>query len=74
MSIEKFKTPETARCALWCFKPDAEYYRRLAAHFKLARKLCPIDSPKGVFKYSSISEANSGNRKKRPITSASCSV
>jgi len=62
MSIEKFKTPETARRALWCFEPDAEYYRRLAAHFKLARKLCAIDSPKGVFKYRSISEAKRSQR------------
>jgi hypothetical protein len=57
MSIEKFKTFETAKRALWCFEPDAEYYRRIAAHFKLARKLCSVDSPKGVFKYRSISAA-----------------
>jgi len=62
MPIEKFRTHEAAKRDLWCFKPDAEYYRRLAAHFRLAQKLCPFDSPKGVFKYRSILETKRNQR------------
>ncbi|MBC8419987.1 MAG: hypothetical protein KJ573_09990 [Proteobacteria bacterium] len=58
MPIEKFRTFEAARRALWCFEPDAEYYRKVADHFNLGRKLCPRNCPKGVFKYRSVSEAD----------------
>jgi hypothetical protein len=67
MSIEKFRTFEAARRALWCFEPDAEYYRRIADHFNLGRQLCPRTFPKGVFKYRSISEADR-NRPGRDLT------
>ena len=56
MPIEKFKTYEAAAQALWCFDPDLEYYRKVAAHFKLAGKLCRVYSKKGVYKYRSISD------------------
>ena len=56
MSIEKFKTFEAARRALWCFEPDAEYYRKVADHFNLGRKLCPKNCPKGIFRYLSVSD------------------
>jgi len=32
MPIEKFKTFEAARKALWCFEPDEEYYRKVSDH------------------------------------------
>jgi len=56
MPIEKFKTYEAAAQALWCFDPDLEYYRKVAAHFKLAGKLCRVYSKKGVYKYRNISD------------------
>jgi len=58
MSIEKFKTFEAARRALWCFEPDAEYYRKLTDHWIFARKLYKKNCPRGIFKYRSISEAD----------------
>jgi hypothetical protein len=58
MGIEKFKTFEEAERALWCFKPDAEYYKRVAELWKAANRLCPPDFPSGIFKYRTIEEAN----------------
>ena len=61
MPIEKFKTFEAARKALWCFEPDEEYYRKVSDHWILARKLYKKNYPRGVFKYRSISEADEGS-------------
>ncbi len=58
MSIEKFRTFAAARRALWCFEPDAEYYRKVTDHWILARKLYKKNCPRGIFKYRSVSEAN----------------
>ncbi|MCP5047299.1 MAG: hypothetical protein GY940_09015 [bacterium] len=57
-SIEKFETFEDAERALWCFKPDAEYYERVRELWKLANHLCPPQFPQGVFKYKTFEEAN----------------
>jgi len=67
MPIEKFKSFKAARQALWCFEPDAEYYRKIAQHFNLGQKLCPRYSPKGVFKYHSVSEADKSWRRLHPV-------
>ena len=58
MPIEKFKTFEAARKALWCFEPDEEYYRKVSDHWILALKLYKKNCPRGVFKYRSVSEAD----------------
>lgn len=58
MAIEKFKTFEEAEQALWCFKPDAEYFKRVRELWKLANRLCPPRFPQGVFKYKTIEDAN----------------
>jgi hypothetical protein len=58
MPIEKFKSFKAAREALWCFEPDADYYRTLAEHFNLGWKLYQRRVPKGIFKYRSILEAD----------------
>ena len=58
MSVQKFRTHEEAKRALWCFNPDDEYYERVSQLFKLANQLCPPDFPRGVFKYRTIEDAN----------------
>ena len=58
MPVFKYKTFEEADKALWTFHPDAEYYRQVAALWRFANKLSPIKYPQGVFKFSSIEEAN----------------
>jgi hypothetical protein len=62
MPIEKFESHRAASQALWCFEPDAEYYRRVANHFNLGWKLYRRRTAKGLFKYRSISEADNGQR------------
>ena len=57
VSIEKFKTPDEATKALWCFKPDVKYFRQLRKFWKMANRFCPPNFPKGVFKYKTIEEA-----------------
>ncbi len=58
MPIEKFETFEEAEQALWCFEPDAEYYKRVRELWKVANHLCPPQFPQGVFKYKTFEEAN----------------
>ncbi len=58
MPVEKLKTFEAAERAVWCFKPDREYYRRVSAHFSLGSRLYKGVSVKGVHKYRSIAERN----------------
>jgi hypothetical protein len=58
MPVERFRTFEEAKEALWNFKPDATYFKQLAELWNTANRLCPISYPKGVFRYKSIDEAN----------------
>lgn len=63
MSVRKFKSFEDAERALWCFKPDEAYYKKVAALWELGNKLCPPDFPRGIFKYRTIEDANRDKEK-----------
>lgn len=58
MSIQKFKTFNDAEKALWCFKPDKEYYNQVIELFEFANQICPPEFPHGIFKYKTMEEAN----------------
>lgn len=58
MPVQKFKRFEDAERALWNFKPDAQYYRKISEWFTFASKLRPPGHPRGVFKFRTPEEAN----------------
>jgi hypothetical protein len=58
MPIEKFATFSEADQALWSFEQDEAYYKRVAELWKLANCLCPLNFPRGIYKYKTIEEAN----------------
>lgn len=58
MPVQKFKTFEDAEQALWNFKPDEEFLKRIAELWEFANELNPIEYPRGIFKFKTIEEAN----------------
>ncbi len=58
MSVFKYKTFEEAERALWNFKPDENYFKRVAELWDFANQLNPICYPRGIFKFKTIEEAN----------------
>jgi hypothetical protein len=56
--IFKFKSLFEAERALWNFKPDEMYVRRVAELWNFANQLSDVKYPRGVFKFRSITEAN----------------
>ncbi|MFQ6113318.1 MAG: hypothetical protein ACE5NG_04410 [bacterium] len=58
MPVFKYKTFEEAERALWNFHPDEAYFRNVAELWDFANELCPINYPKGIFKFRNIEEAN----------------
>lgn len=58
MPVYKYKTFDEAEQALWNFSPDGEYYHRVSELWNFANQLNPIVYPRGVFKFTTLEEAN----------------
>lgn len=57
MPVQKFRTLDEAREALWGEPGSAEHLRRVAWLWAFGRKLQPRRYPPGVHRYRSIEEA-----------------
>ncbi|MBM2814335.1 MAG: hypothetical protein HW421_1097 [Ignavibacteria bacterium] len=68
MSLQKFKTIEEAREALYCFEPDEEYFERVRKFFELASKLVINREEPGIHKFRSFQEFNEYKEKLRITT------
>jgi hypothetical protein len=58
MPVQKFRSFEEAREALWGDPRDPEYFRRLAWLWAFSDWLAPKRFPHGVYRFKSIEEAN----------------
>ena len=56
--IQKFKSFEEARRALWNFNPDKEYYEKVDKFFELAFKLVKTKEKPGIKKFRTLEEFN----------------
>ena len=56
--VQRFKTFEETERAEWCFDPDDSYIQRVAELWKFAERILSIKYPRGIFRYSTLEEAN----------------
>ncbi len=62
MPIYRYRSFEEADRALWCYKPDDHYYRRVSQLFAFAFRLKPPTCRRGVFRFKSIGDAQKSGR------------
>lgn len=58
MPVQRFRTYEDARRALWCDRDDPNLHRRIARLWSTAKRLTPLRIPRGLRKFRNIEEAN----------------
>lgn len=58
MPVQKFRSFEEAREALWGDPGDPAYLRRVAWLWAFSDRLYPRRFPRGVYRFASIEEAN----------------
>ena len=58
MPVQRFRSFEEAREALWGDPGDPEYLRQISWLWAFADRLYPRRFPRGVYRYTSIEEAN----------------
>jgi len=63
MPVEKFRTHEEARRALWLSPGDPRIMGSLRGVLSMAIGLYPVHRPRGVFKFRSIEEANADRKR-----------
>jgi integrase len=58
MVVQKFRSFQEAKEALWCFKPDADYYKSIQEFWNTTARLRPLKKyPHGISKYKFLAEA-----------------
>ena len=58
MPIQRFRTHEDARRALWCDSDHPDLHRRIARLWATSARLVPLNIPRGLRKFRNIEEAN----------------
>lgn len=63
MPIQKFRDLDEMRRALWCETLDEDCIRRIDALWARSSEMRPRVYPRGVFKFSSLEEAQAAREK-----------
>jgi transposase InsO family protein len=58
MPVQRFRTHDAARRALWCDREDPSLHRRIARLWAAAGRLVAPRIPRGLRKFRSIEDAN----------------
>jgi len=58
MPVQRFRTHDDARRALWCDRSDPDLHLRIARLWATATRLAPLCIPRGLRKFRSIEDAN----------------